>query len=209
MEVDALTTCRARAWRAWKDSPMPMMTAVRTFDITRVLRAARRRGESLYAMMCYAILRAARDIEVFYLYRIGDRMWRYDSLVFNVVLKDKNGGLCFCDVPYAGTWQEFYSMYKDVSARAYEVCDNILIDDVARIGASVLLSTELDCVVNQFIPPYTYPFLFWGRYRQGWWRTKLPISLSFDHVQMDGEHVAQFFNNIAREFQSLKFLAKG
>ena len=46
-------------------------------------------------------------------------------------------------------------------------------------------------------PMSTYKFLnlmvMWGKYRRSWFRTTLPISFQFHHVQMDGDHAALFF----------------
>lgn len=36
------------------------------------------------------------------------------------------------------------------------------------------------------------PMLMWGIYRRGLFRTTLPISFQFHHVQMDGSHAARF-----------------
>ena len=36
------------------------------------------------------------------------------------------------------------------------------------------------------------PMLMWGSYRRGFFRTTLPISFQFHHVQMDGSEAARF-----------------
>ena len=43
-EIDPKQTSRALAFELWMKSPMPMVTLVKTFDVTRLRRASRRQG---------------------------------------------------------------------------------------------------------------------------------------------------------------------
>ena len=60
------------------------------------------------------------------------------------------------------------------------------------IGTSALPQMELDLIVNQYTGIYNNPFLVWGKYRKGWFKTTLPISFQFHHVQMDGAQAIRF-----------------
>ena len=43
-EVDPKTTNRAKAFELWMNATMPMVTMTKTFDVTRLLRFAKRKG---------------------------------------------------------------------------------------------------------------------------------------------------------------------
>ena len=38
------------------------------------------------------------------------------------------------------------------------------------------------------------PMVMWGKYRKGLFKTTLPVSFQFHHVQMDGSHAARFLD---------------
>ena len=38
----------------------------------------------------------------------------------------------------------------------------------------------------------------WGRYRKGWFKTTLPISFQFHHVQMDGQQATHFLEELQK-----------
>ena len=60
------------------------------------------------------------------------------------------------------------------------------------VGTSAMIATELDSIVNQYTDQFCNPMLMWGHYRRGFFRTTLPISFQFHHVQMDGGNAARF-----------------
>ncbi len=43
----------------------------------------------------------------------------------------------------------------------------------------------------------------WGKYRKGLFKTTLPVSFQFHHVQMDGGHAAQFLENLQNIIRGL------
>ena len=72
------------------------------------------------------------------------------------------------------------------------------------LGTSAVTGTELDCLVNQYSGIYNNPFLAWGRYRKGWFKVKLPISMQFHHAQMDGGHAARFLESLQQTICDFK-----
>ena len=79
-EVNPAETTRAYAFSMWMRAPMPMVTLLRTLDVTRLRRISRRRGLKFNMLMCWCIGRAASRVEEFYTLPVGDRLVRYDSL---------------------------------------------------------------------------------------------------------------------------------
>ena len=70
------------------------------------------------------------------------------------------------------------------------------------IGTSAMIQTELDCIVNQYTEKFSNPLLMWGKYRKGLFKTVLPVSFQFHHVQMDGGHAARFLDELQMEIKS-------
>ena len=43
----------------------------------------------------------------------------------------------------------------------------------------------------------------WGKYRKGMFKTTLPVSFQFHHVQMDGGHAARFLDILQKEISKM------
>ncbi len=50
---------------------------------------------------------------------------------------------------------------------------------------------------------FNNPFIIWGKYRKGLFRTTLTVSFQFHHTQMDGAHASAFLNALQREIDRI------
>ena len=66
-----------------------------------------------------------------------------------------------------------------------------------------MTQTEIDCLINQYSGIFNNPFLAWARYRKGLFRTTLPVSFQFHHVQMDGGQAALFLDRLQQAINGL------
>lgn len=205
-EIDPKKTNRAKAFELWMRSPMPMVTMTKTYDITHLRRVARRRGVKMNMLMCYAIGRAASDFEEFYLLPVGDKLMQFDHLAVNTIVKTKSGGINTCDIPFSKDIRQFAADYLRLTAEAMESSDELnLGDDYMVIGTSALTKCELDSVVNLYAGFYNNPFVVWGKYRKGLFRTTLPVSFQFHHTQMDGPISTAFLNRLQEVFDEIEY----
>ncbi len=205
-EIDPKTTKRAKAFELWMRSPMPMVTMTKRYDITHLRRVARRHGVKLNMLMCYAIGRAASDFEEFYMLPVGDKLMQFDNLAINTIVRTTDGGINTCDIPFSKDIHKFAADYEQLTAQAAR-CDKELNlgDDFMVIGTSALTKCELDSVVNLYAGFYNNPFVVWGKYRKGLFRTTLPISFQFHHTQMDGPISTGFLNRLQEVFHEIAF----
>lgn len=203
-EINPSETSRAKAFEYWMKSPMPMVTVGKTFDVTNICRVSKRKGMKFNMLLSWCIGKAASKVDEFLTLPEGEKLFRYDHLAINTIFNDKNGALCFCDIPYSDDLQRFNNDYISISKSAIESCKNILDEGAAIVGTSAVTGTELDCIVNQYSGIYNNPFLSWGRYRKHWFKVTLPISFQFHHVQMDGGHVAHFLEELQAAIRDLK-----
>ena len=205
-EVNPKDTNRAKAFELWMRSPMPMVTMTKTFDITHLRRVARSKGVKLNMLMCYAIGRAASDFGEFFLLPVGDKLMQFDHLAINTIVMTKSGGINTCDIPFTMDIHQFAADYLRLTDEvAANEEDYNLGDDYMVIGTSALTKCELDSVVNLYAGFYNNPFVVWGKYRKGWFRTTLPISFQFHHTQMDGPVSTGFLNRLQEVFDSIEY----
>ena len=192
---------RAEAFGLWMSSPMPMVTLVKTMDVSRLAETAKKRGMKFTMLMCWCIGRAANGIEAFYTLPEGGKLFRYDRLAVNVIVKDRQGGLSSCDIPVSDDLEAFDRDYLELTAGAVNECRSTSLEDCMVIGTSALIQTELDCIVNQYTDKFCNPMVMWGKYRKGRRKITLPVSFQFHHVQMDGGQAADFLDRLQDEIR--------
>ena len=205
-EVNPKETNRAKAFELWMRSPMPMVTMTKTFDITHLRRVARCKGLKFNMLMCYAIGRAASDFGEFYLLPVGDKLMQFDNLAVNTIVMTKSGDINTCDIPFSRDIHQFAADYLRLTEQvAVSNEEYNLGDDYMVIGTSALTKCELDSVVNLYAGFYNNPFVVWGKYRKGLFRTTLPISFQFHHTQMDGPVSTGFLNRLQEVFNNIVY----
>lgn len=191
-EIIPQESSRAEAYRMWMSSPMPMVTFVKTLDVSRLVKVSKRTGVKFNTLLCWCIGKAADSIDEFHVLLEKTKLFRYDKLGLNVIVDNCQGGISNCDIPFSEDLQQFNHDYQSLTAQVTNECRNLALDDCAVIGTSAIIQTELDCIVNQYTGIFTNPFICWGRYRKRLFKTTLPVCIQFHHVQMDGGHAAKF-----------------
>ena len=202
-EINPQESSRAEAFSMWMSSPQPMVTLVKTFNVSRLRKISRKTGIKFTVLLCWSICKAASSIEEFFLLPEPGHLYRFDKLAVNVVVLNEKGGITLCDVPYSEDISQFNADFLEVTSLAAKTCKSTSQEDAMIIGTSALPHTELDCIVNQYSGRWNNPFLVWGKYRKGLYKTTLPISLQFHHAQMDGMQACRFLNNLQYEINQL------
>ena len=78
-DVDPKSTPRALAFELWSKAPMPMVTLMKTLDVTPLVRLSRKRNYKFNMLLCWCIGVAAVQTEDFYLLPVGDKLMQYDG----------------------------------------------------------------------------------------------------------------------------------
>ena len=204
-EIDPKDTGRAAAYALWMKAPNPMVTFLKTLDVTNLVRLGARRHLKFNMLLDYCIGRAAAPVKEFYMLPVGDRLMRYDALAVNTIVKNRAGELSSCDILFSDDLETFNREYLDYTSQTAESCqDRDLSAECMVIGTSAIVETELDGAVGMNSGIYNNPFLIWGRYRKKLFRYVLPISFQFHHTQMDGAHAGRFLENLQREINDLR-----
>ena len=203
-ELDPKKTSRAAAFELWMKAPMPMVTLVKTLDVTRLVRLSRR-GLKFNMLLCWCIGKAASRTEEFYTLPAGDKLIRYGNIAVNTVVALADSGIATCDVPFSQDLARFQRDYRALTARVRDTgAPYDLNGDYMVVGAYAQPQTDIDGAVNIYAGFCNNPFLVWGKYRKKLWRAVLPISFQFHHTQMDGGHAARFLEDLQEEIRTLK-----
>ncbi len=201
-EVNPKDTARAEAFEMWMTSPMPMVTLTKTFDVSKLLKASRKTGVRFNALLCWCIGKAAAQVKEFYILPEKDKLYRFETIAINVIVNNRKGGISSCDIPFTEDIAKFIDSYNTLTSEAAQECKSSFLDDYMIVGTSAMVHTELDCIVNQYTDKFCNPMVMWGKYRRKFFKTTLPISFQFHHVQMDGGHGAMFLELLQREIRN-------
>ena len=202
-EIQPQETTRAQAFEMWMSAPMPMVTLVKTMDVSRLVKVSRKNGMKFTTLMCWCIGKAASGMKEFYTLPEGGKLFHYDRLAINVIVENSKGGISSCDIPFSDDLQQFNHDYVALTAQTANECKSIMLEDYMVVGTSAMIQTELDCIVNQYTDKFLNPMVMWGKYRRRLFKTILPVSFQFHHVQMDGGDAARFLEALQKTIHAL------
>ena len=149
-EIKPQDTTRAQAFELWMSSPMPMVTLVKTLNVTRLRKYAKRHSMTFNMALCWCIGKAANQIEEFFTIPEQGKLYRYDRLIINVIVSNAKGGINSCDIPFSEDLCLFQADYQRLTSNSAKNCQSSFLEDYMIIGTSAMTATELDCIVNQY-----------------------------------------------------------
>jgi len=85
-EINPEKTTRASAFNLWMTSPMPMVTLVKTLDVSHLVKVARRRKMQFNMLLCWCIGKSAEKIEEFYTLIEQGKFYRYDKIAGEFII---------------------------------------------------------------------------------------------------------------------------
>lgn len=156
-------------------------------------------------LMCWCIGHAANPITEFYTLPAGGRLWQYDCLAVNTVVMTSKGEPHLCDIPISEDLHQFNDDYLRLTRQVHDTNEDYLLgEQYMAIDTSALSLCEIDGVVSVYSEMFTNPFLAWGKYQRGFFKTTLPVSFQFHHAQMDGFEAARFLNGLQEAIDKLE-----
>ena len=202
--IDPEDTTRASAFGLWMKAPNPMVTFLKTVDVTNLVKVSKRKGFKFNMLLDYCIGKAAVSVKEFYILPVGDKLMEYDTIAVNTIVKNKTGEVSSCDILFTEDLAQFNADYLRYTRQVAQTCeDRDLSKDSMVIGTSAIVDTEIDGAVGMNSGIFNNPFMIWGRYRKKLLRYYLPISFQFHHTQMDGAHAGRFLENLQKEINRL------
>ena len=202
-EVNPRETSRAYAFEMWMKAPMPMVTFFKTLDVSRIRKISLKKGLKFNMLMCWCIGKAATQIKEFFLLPVGDKLIQYDSIAVNTIVANSQGEVSSCDIPFTPDLKAFNADYLRLTRQVAATCENHDLIDSMVIGTSALARFDIDGAVGMYSGIFNNPFMIWGRYRKGWFKTTLTVSFQFHHTQMDGAHAARFLDLLQQAINKL------
>lgn len=203
-EISPKNTTREYAFDMWMKAPMPMVTFIKTVDVSRLVKISNNCGFKFNMLMCWCIGKAASEIQEFYILPVDGKLMQYDTLAVNTIVLNKYRELNSCDIPFYEDIYCFNDRYLRLTYQVAENCINYDVTDRMVIGTSALAQYEIDGAIGMYSEIFNNPFLIWGKYRNGFFKKTLTISFQFHHTQMDGAHAARFLKELQKTISNFE-----
>ena len=204
-EINPQETTRAYAFEMWMQAPNPMVTFFKTLNVSRLLKISSRKGLKFNMLMCYCIGRSAAQVKEFYMLPVNGKLMQFDTIAVNTIVANSAGEVSSCDLPFSEDLAQFNRDYLRLTKQVAESCtDYDLSEQSMVIGTSALAQYEIDGAVGMYSGIFCNPFMIWGKYKCGLFKTTLTVSFQFHHTQMDGAHAARFLDLLQKEINNLR-----
>ena len=139
-EINPSDTTRGKAFALWMNAPNPMVTFLKTFNVTNLVRISRRQDLKFNMLLDYCIGKAASTVKEFYLLPVGGKLMQYDALAVNTIVKNCTGEVSSCDILFTDDLRVFNDRYLQDTAQTASRCeDHDLSDACMVIGTSAIL----------------------------------------------------------------------
>ena len=118
-------------------SPVPMVTLVKTMDVSRLRKVSRKTGIKFTVLLCWCIGKAASRVDEFFLLPTNGKLYQYDQLAINIVVQNCKGGLSLCDVPFSDNIRQFNADYLELTTQAAKTCESTSLEDRMIVGGNI------------------------------------------------------------------------
>ncbi|MDE7118490.1 MAG: chloramphenicol acetyltransferase, partial [Bacteroidaceae bacterium] len=170
-EINPQKTTRAYAFEMWMAAPMPMVTFMKSLKVSKLRRFSLKHNMKFNMLMCWCIGKAATRVKEFYMLPMGDKMMEYDSLAVCTIVANSKGEVSSCDIPFSDNLAVFNADYLRLTRQVADSCENHDLPDRMVIGTSALAQYDIDGAIGMYSGVYNNPFLIWGSYRKGVFKT--------------------------------------
>ena len=200
--IDPKETTRLEAFELWMNAPNPMVTFFKQINVTNLVRISKKYKLKFNMLLCWCIGKSASEVKEFYILPVQGKLYRYDKLAVNTIVRNKNGEVSSCDVPFSKKLLDFNKDYMRLTKQVADSCMNYDLPEYMVIGTSAIVNTEIDGAVGMNSGIFNNPFLIWGRYQSHFGRNMLKISFHFHHTQMDGAHAGKFLEVLQKNIDN-------
>ncbi len=204
-KLDYKKTSRATSYEFLDSQILPTVTLIKRLDVTKVFKYSKK-GHKFNCILNYLIVKSALNIPEFYFVVDGNtkELYESDKLSLIFMAKKKDGGLSYCQVPYEDNFYEFEKIYLQAIDYCYQNNCHKFIEGFAKIGTSTVPWTNLVGAINGYGPNFTNPFIIIPKYEKKFFKYYVNISFQSHHLQMDGEQVCKYLENLQKNIKEFK-----
>lgn len=96
---------------------MPMVTLMKTLDVTHLVRFSRRHRYKINMLLCWCVGPGSSPDGGLLSPSSGDKLMEYDCLAVNTVVMTQNGDIQTCDLPLSSNLEQFNRTYLELTGQ--------------------------------------------------------------------------------------------
>lgn len=100
------------AFELWMKAPNPMVTFFKTLDVSNLVMYSKKKCLKFNMLLDYCIGRAVEPIKEFYTLPVDDKLFQYDAIAVNTIVKNRNNEVSSCDISHLGTVLYLFPIFK-------------------------------------------------------------------------------------------------
>ena len=206
--IDMKTWNRRFHFELFNSFDYPHFNITAPIDIEDFAHNCKKKDISFTIATAYLFAKTANELDSFR-YRIrGKNVILHDEVHPSFTTMANNKLFSYCTVNYE---DDFFNFYRSAKEKTSLMKKNPILSD--KPGQDELLyMTAIPWVsFTSFVHPIhmnpvdSVPRIAWGKYYQDGNTFKMPVSVQVHHALMDGQQVAEYFNNMKTHFKNFKF----
>lgn len=199
---------REIGWEQYHNSTMPFATAMITIDASNLVKFynGHRGIYHLNTLILYLLVKACEPVKETRLNLIDGKIYQFDRYCISCPMHDDEGKLRICCIPYYDNLDEFQAEYNRLTQECRTQRRAIYHKDMMQIGTSnySAYNVHLDAAIPAYNPMFNNPMFMIGKITEVDHKMVLKISLSINHVLMDGEHACAVLENFQNLMNDLR-----
>ena len=172
-------------------------------DVTAALRFSKETGRSFYLTILHAVALAADAVPELRQRIRNDQIVEYSECPTSHTERTQGGEYCYCTLHH----HMGLSGYFEAADEARRNCAMNGIKEDEEVESMYFVSTLPWLHYTSLIQPVSCndesnPRITWGKYSiTGSGKVIIPVSILAHHALVDGSHIAQFYDHLAREIE--------
>jgi len=204
-EVDMSEYPRKAHFKYFRSMPFPFFSVTVMVDVTRVLAFCRKRSCSFYTVFIHLVARAANQVPEFRQRIHEGKIREYASCGTSHTEMTENGTYAYCTLYHQMDWDEYLSYAEQ---QRLQCRHETVLEEDAEVESMYFISSLPWLHYTQLSMPSTgtdsNPQISWGKFAANdAGKQIMPVTCQVHHALMDGFHVAEFYDSLNREIETL------
>ncbi|MCJ7801001.1 MAG: chloramphenicol acetyltransferase [Candidatus Marinimicrobia bacterium] len=203
--IDINTWNRHSHFELFNSFDYPHFNITAPIDIENFANNCRKREISFTVATAYLFAKSANELESFR-YRIRSQNVILHEVVHpSFTIMTNNELFSYCTVNYEDDFSKFYKSAKEkisLMKKKPSLSNKPWQDELIYMTAIPWVSFTSFVHPIHMNPVDSVPLIAWGKYYQDGNTIKMPVSVQVHHALMDGQHVAEYFENMKTHFKN-------
>lgn len=202
-KIDMNAYARRNHFNYFRSMANPYVGMTVNVDITDFLRKIREGKQPFFLSVLYHMANAANAIPEMRQRIVDDGIVEYDRCLTSHTVSLDDGTYCYCQLDCSRPFGDFiqYAQRAQELARQESGLDDGDEPDSLFFVSTIPWVSYANIIQPTPSPADSNPRITWGKYFEQEGKILMPVTLLCNHALVDGRHLAQFYENLAKELE--------